>query len=135
MQIFVYLQASHTQRQIGALRKPRCGDRTREKKKSKVKKEKKKKRKPDLRSLALESVQHSLERRLAEATVYTGLFIGLESVTESFGAVVESVAKGFVDALDVMPTSHKDLFGQHSNSHYVERKKEKRRGPYPFKGR
>ena len=129
MQIFVYLQASHTQRQIGALRKPRCGDRTRAKRKEKEK------RKPDLRSLALEPVQHSLERRLAEATVYTGLFIGLESVTESFGAVVESVAKGFVDALDVMPTSHKDLFGQHSNSHYVERKKEKRRGPYPFKGR
>lgn len=105
---FVYLHASHT-------KKGKSGHYGNEDAGIKKRKEKtEKERKPDLRSFTLQSIQHSLESRLTETAIYAGLFIVLESVAESFGTIVESVAKGFMDALDIMSTSHKDLFGQHS---------------------
>ena len=67
-----------------------------------------------MRSFTLKSIQHGLERGLAKTTVETGLFVVLESVTEPFRPVVKGIPKWFVDALDIVATSHKDLDHQPS---------------------
>lgn len=63
----------------------------------------------DLRSFTLNSIEHRLERRLAETTLDTGLLIILKSVTQPLGTVVKGIPKRLVDTLDSVPASHEDL--------------------------
>lgn len=63
----------------------------------------------DLSTLFLNSVEDRLERRGFEATVNPSLLIILESRAQPLRAIVECITEGFVDALERVAASHKDL--------------------------
>lgn len=63
----------------------------------------------DLRSFALNSIQHGLEGGLAETALYAALFVVRKSLTESLGAIVEGITKRLVDTLDGIPAGHEHL--------------------------
>jgi hypothetical protein len=63
----------------------------------------------DLSTLFLKSVEDSLERRGFKAAVNSSLPVILESETQPLGAIVECITKRFVNALERVAASHKDL--------------------------
>lgn len=59
--------------------------------------------------LTLYSIKDRLVGALVEARVYSSLPIILESLTEPFGAIVEGISEGLVDALQGVSAGHKNL--------------------------
>jgi hypothetical protein len=69
----------------------------------------------DLSRFFLDPIKDGLESGLAKATVDPGRFVLLISLAEPLRAVVECISEGFMDTLQSITASHKDLASSQNN--------------------